>query len=191
MVSGLQEFQREQVKDNEPIRKRLEVLDDLLAENRAQLRRLLDLYLAGDFPKEMLIDRKSRLEEIIDALEREWTGLSAQLEIEAISEEEIQSLRDFAAEVSEGLEQAEEHFETRRRIIEELDVQVTLSVEDGQRVLYARCMLGEHFCTVRSGRAAFSRRKESKHVDCHRGSGIDGAVPMAHHGGSPGCGCGL
>ena len=78
--------------------------------------------------------------------------MSAQLEMESLSEEEIQSLRDFAAEVAEGLQYAEEDFETRRRIIEELDVQVTLSVEDGQKALYARCMPGEHSCTLRPRR---------------------------------------
>ena len=152
MVDGLRDFQQEQAKENKPIQQRLEVLDDLLAENRAQLQRLLELYLSGDFPKEMLVDRKNHLEEMIDALEREWASLNAQLEMESLSEDEIQSLRDFAAEVAEGLQCAEEDFETRRRIIEELDVQVTLSVEDGQKVLYARCMLGEHFCTLRPGR---------------------------------------
>lgn len=37
---------------------RLGVVDDLLADNRRQLGRLLDLYLSGDSPKDVLTDRR-------------------------------------------------------------------------------------------------------------------------------------
>ena len=43
------------------------------------LERALDLYLAGDFPKEMLIDRQARLEKTISGLEHERAGLAAHL----------------------------------------------------------------------------------------------------------------
>jgi hypothetical protein len=39
-------------------------------------------------------------------------------------------------------------FESRRRIIDELDVWATLTVEDGQKVVYARCMLGDEALSI-------------------------------------------
>jgi hypothetical protein len=65
---GLRKYQAQRDKENEPIRARLGVVDDILAENRRQLERLLDVYLAGDFPRELLTDRKSRLETTIRSL---------------------------------------------------------------------------------------------------------------------------
>ena len=70
------------------------------------------------------------------------------METEALSQDHIERIQKFVAEVLEGLEAAEERFETRRRIIEELDVQAILAVEEGQKVVYARCMLGERVLPV-------------------------------------------
>ena len=47
---GLRKHQQEREKTSAPTRERLEVVEDLLTDNRAQLKKLLDLYLAGEFP---------------------------------------------------------------------------------------------------------------------------------------------
>lgn len=46
---------------------------------------------------------------------------------------------DFAADVAQGIEKADHDFETRRRIVEMLDVRLTCAVEQGQLVIYPRC----------------------------------------------------
>ena len=61
----MRKYQVERNKENEPVRTRLEVADDLLAENREQLVRLLDLSQSSEFPKEALTDRKTRFEKAI------------------------------------------------------------------------------------------------------------------------------
>jgi len=86
---GLSEYQAERDRENAPIRERLKVVDDLLADNRAQLERLLDLYLSGEFPKEALTDRKIRLETTISALEKERAGLVAHLEARTLTADQI------------------------------------------------------------------------------------------------------
>jgi site-specific DNA recombinase len=143
LTKGLDEYQAGRDKENEPLRARLRVVNDLLADNRAQLERLLDLYLAGAFPKEMLTERKARLETTIAALERERDALAVQIEERTLTGEQVQTLQEFAARVAEGLADADGDFATRRGIIEDLDVCVTLAVEGGQKVVYARCMLGK------------------------------------------------
>jgi hypothetical protein len=143
LAQGLEEYRAGKDKENEPIRARLAMLESLIADNQKQLEKLLDLYLAGDFPKEMLTERKARLETTIDALGKERTALAASLEAATLTHEQILSIQEFAARITQGMEKAdfEMHFETRRGIIEDLDVTVTLAVEDGQKVAYPRCVL--------------------------------------------------
>ena len=140
---GLWEVHEEREKENEPIRERLVVVDDLVGDNRAQLDRLLDLYLSGEFPKDVLTDRKSRLEKTVLALEEERAGLVAHLEARSLSVEQIETIRDFAAKIGENLEAMDGYFNGMRGLIEVLDVQVTLTVEDGEKVAYARCIFAQ------------------------------------------------
>jgi hypothetical protein len=68
------------------------------------LERLLDLYLSGDFAKEMLTDRKARLETTIAALEKERADLVITLESRTISDAQILTIEKFVKKVAEGLE---------------------------------------------------------------------------------------
>ena len=123
-------------------------MEDLIAENGRQLRKLLDLYLAEDFPKEVLTERKNRLEATIVALERERIGLVNSLEAQMLTDEQINSLREFIAQVGQGLEQAEVDFETKRWIIDMLNLEATLAAENGEKVVYGRCLFGETVLSV-------------------------------------------
>lgn len=143
LEKGLDDYRAERNRENEPFQARLTAVKTLIADNQEQLERLLDLYLAGDFPKEMLTERKTRLESTINALEEERTVLDASLESHTLTEEQIRSIKGFAAKVREGLEIAD--FQTRRRIIETLDVKVTLTVEEKEKVVYIQCVLDDSF----------------------------------------------
>lgn len=138
---GLYKHQAEREKENVPIRERLDVVDDLLDNHRKQLDRLLDLYLTGGFAKDVLTDRKNRLETTIGGLERERAGLVAALDVRTMTEEQIQDILSFTQRVTLGLEEAEHDFDARRRIIELLDVQATLDEEDGVKVAYVSCIV--------------------------------------------------
>jgi hypothetical protein len=46
------------------------------------------------------------------------------------------------------LAKAETDFATRRQIIDLLDVRITLAIEDGQKVAYARCRVGEKAMSI-------------------------------------------
>ncbi len=139
LAQGLASYQAERDHQAAPLRERLGVLDKLIADNHVQLDKLLDLYLSRDFPLEMLTERKTRLSDTIEALEREREELVAQLDADALREEDLQSIHEFASEVAEGLKVADEDFAMRRRIIDMLDVRVTLAIEDGEKIIYPRC----------------------------------------------------
>jgi predicted ATPase len=82
----------------------------------------------------MLTERKAGLEATITALEEERADLTIQLEVVTLTDEQIATITDFAREVSGGLEIADQDFDARRKIMDLLDVQVTLAREGEQKV---------------------------------------------------------
>ena len=152
LARGLSDYQAKCDQENAPLRQRLQIVEDLLAENQTHLDRLLDLYLSGTFSKEMLTERKARLESTIHALERERSSLVTHLETQMLTDEQIQCLQDFATGVARGLKKAKDRFEARRRVIELMDVEMTLLAEGKERIVYARCMLGAKELSIPSSR---------------------------------------
>ena len=141
LAHGLEDYQDEQARRNAPLTERVKVIDSLLADNRAQLGRLLDLYLAGEFARELLTERKIKLEATIGALEREQVNLATHLKAQILTEEQIRTLQDFAGQVSTALAAAEANFAARRQLIEMLNVEGTLALEEDEKVVYVRCLL--------------------------------------------------
>jgi hypothetical protein len=141
--AGAKKRQAEREKEDAPLRERLTVIKDLIAENQKQLERLLDLYLSGDFPREMLTERKNRLEMTIEALEREQVTLVASLEQRTITDEQIESVERFIAKAAECVARAEDDFEAQRHVLEMMDTEVTLTVEDEQKIAHFRGIAGD------------------------------------------------
>jgi site-specific DNA recombinase len=154
LIEGLKDQQAELEGANNPLRERLAVIDSLLADHSRQLEKLLDLYLGSDFSKEMLVERKARLEDTIEALKRERAVLSAQLETRSITDEQVTTITEFARKVARGLEAADKDLDAQRRVIELLDVRATLGIEDGRNVVYIQCMIGEDALQVAPTRSS-------------------------------------
>jgi SMC interacting uncharacterized protein involved in chromosome segregation len=93
--------------------------------------------------KGALAGRKAQLENTINALERE--KLAAQLEAQALTDEQIETIMQFTVKMVKELDKADPDFEKRWRLIEELDVTVRLAVEDGQKVAHVRCLIAIRF----------------------------------------------
>jgi hypothetical protein len=145
IVEGLAAYKREQESNAEPIAAHISTIEGLLIEKRAALQRLLDLYISGEFHRDMLIDKKADLEKTIAELEKEHAALVAGLRAQSISEEQERTLIDFARQISEGLETAETNFKTRRGVIEALGVEARLARQDGIKTIRVRCILGEGY----------------------------------------------
>jgi len=142
LEAALTVFQAEGAKQLTPITERLQTIEALLTDHRGQMERLLDLYVSGGFAKDTLAGRKARIESAIDALEHERAGLRTQLEREQLSDERIAELRAFAADLAHNVDLASARGETRRAVIEALDVRATLAREEGEVVIYATAAFG-------------------------------------------------
>ncbi|MHB8779347.1 MAG: hypothetical protein ACYC6R_16555, partial [Anaerolineales bacterium] len=166
-----------------PIRDRLLVLDDLWQDSKSQLDRVLDLYISGDIPRELLVDKKQQLETTLTSLEKERDDLNLNLETETITEKDIQQIREFALHIAEGLEPGNETFDDRRRVIELLDVGALLTVEDGQKFIDIWCFLGRNKLSIgdptsqneaqaRICRCCNAQNRHRRHHTCRRGPWI-------------------
>ena len=78
VAEGLRNSQSEIERANRAVRERQDIVEAQLAESKAQLAKVLDLYLAGEFPKEMLVERKARLEQTVRDLAVEHADMSKQ-----------------------------------------------------------------------------------------------------------------
>jgi hypothetical protein len=143
LEEGLNAHMAEAENQIHPFRQRLEVVDSLISQNDTELERLIDLYVSGDFPKEALVNRKNELETAIKSLEQEKTKLIDAINERVVTPEQIDIIHEFAARVGEGLENSEGDFAAKKAIIDLLDVRVILTVENGEKIIYAECALGE------------------------------------------------
>jgi site-specific DNA recombinase len=137
----LREYQAHRARENQPLVERRSVVRDLLTEQRAQHKRVVDLYVSGLIEKDDLVERKSRLEATIHALEHEDASLSATLEADTLSDERVEEVVEYAETEAAGLEAADEDFQKRRYLIETLDVRATIVKEGEEYVVYATCRL--------------------------------------------------
>jgi len=145
LKKGLENYLTRAKENYAPLYARLETIDKLIADDTQQLERLLDLYLAGEFPKDLLSERKTRIEKNINRLNQERSELSHNIEQKALTEQEIQDLLGFARTIREELSDVEsqEDQRTKHRILELLGVTVILEVKDGEKLYHASCHLGD------------------------------------------------
>jgi hypothetical protein len=179
LQDGLDEYRDTMEEESAPLHQRLKVVDDLLSDNYSKYDRLLDLYLSGDFPKENLIDHKNRLERTIQSLEEEKKKLTAQIN-KGLTREQEQMVKDFAVRLGKGLSRAEDHFQARRQIIELLNVTAILTPENGQKVAYVSCVLGENVFGLNNKKLDNSNSGGKNSQVASNGFGEDGLNNYQH-----------
>jgi site-specific DNA recombinase len=138
--AGIAEYNEHHEHEQAPIRERLAVVDDLLSDHSAQLQKLLDLYLEGNFPKELLVERRQRLQDTVDALANERVNLVGLLESRGYLPEQLQAMKEYTKEIVAGLDEAEEDIEARKHIVEMLNVYAALVIENEEKVAYVTCV---------------------------------------------------
>jgi len=142
LAEGLRAQQAEAERASQALRDRLTLVEESIAEHDQQIERLLDLYLSSDdFPKELLDEKKAKLTMARQELEKEREGFARHLQQTAIPDARIEEIEEFCRQVGEGLDKAS--FEDKQQILDFLDVRGKLAVEDGQKVVYVRCVIDQ------------------------------------------------
>jgi site-specific DNA recombinase len=148
-----------------PTRERIAVIDDLLADNREQLERVLDLYQhdkskkkSNKMLKDALVDRVDRLQNVIEKLEAERSASVTKLEALTLTADDVRDIETSAVELVEAVEMADSDFEAQRYIIHKLRLEAMLTVENGEKVIYAECLLGKKRLSLLSSTTSNSAR---------------------------------
>ena len=136
-------------KFNQSLYDRLQTVEELIAQNQEKLNRLLDLYLTGDFDREMLVEKQTQIQQIISDLERERGDILINLEESVITDEQIINIEAVAQEIRSKLN-GKKDFDSKRKVLEMMNVSGTLAFEDGEKVIYVQCVLGRDRLSVNS-----------------------------------------
>ena len=136
-------YRERQEEIHRPLIERLQVIKDLIHDNEAQLARLLDLYLVGNFPAELLEERKIRIEQALSGLREERQRIEPQL-AQVFDESNVSSILEFAQSIRAELSEANHDFQAKRRIVQLLNVTGRAVIEDGKKVVYFHCVLGDN-----------------------------------------------
>ncbi|MBN1665455.1 MAG: recombinase family protein, partial [Anaerolineales bacterium] len=146
---SLLEAQEASEKFNQSLYNRLQTVEELIAQNQDKLNRLLDLYLTGDFDREMLVEKQNQIQQIISDLERERGDILINLEESVITDEQIINIEAVAQEIRSKLN-GKKDFDSKRKVLEMMNVSGTLAFEDGEKVIYVQCVLGRDRLSVNS-----------------------------------------
>lgn len=135
MLHGYQDYQRNQRQRHADLYDRIAILDDRISQEQAKADNLLDLFLDNKLPKDMLDQRRHTLDQTLDALRIERATLERQVATVVISDEHIQTLREYGTMVAEEPE-LNSSYEFRRRLVEDLAITGTLVVENEEKILH-------------------------------------------------------
>jgi site-specific DNA recombinase len=122
----------------------LNTITNLLRTKKGELENAIDAYITGQGLTKTILERKANeLEVIIEDLEKKKDKLVDQIEQQNLSLRQIERLQTIALKVTKGIIQADNDFEAQKKIFQYLNVQATLSLLDGKKVVKATCELGD------------------------------------------------
>ncbi|GIK39532.1 MAG: serine recombinase [Chloroflexota bacterium] len=136
-----------QDKNGAMLQSQLEAANSKIAELNQELTELVDVLKAlkkGGKAYAAVLTDIERVEETIAKIEVQQAKIKGQLNQVMLSPEDKDRLRNFAAKVSAGIEEARRDFNLRRAIVDLLDVQVRLVREDGKAIAYVTCILHDY-----------------------------------------------
>lgn len=139
VMSGLQDSQDGSVQENQALLDRLAMIERQIQDQDTQLGKILDLYLSGDFERDMLTERKVRLENNIANLRKEYQETLAMVEKVTLTDSQMTEIQEFCDSIRDRIDTAS--FEEKRQLLEMFDVRGKLTVENYEKVVYVSCLL--------------------------------------------------
>ena len=80
------------------------------------------------------------MQDTVDSLANERVNLVSHLESSAYSPEQLHVMKEYTQEIAAGLDEAEEDFDSRKHIVEMLNVYASLAIEGDEKVAYVTCV---------------------------------------------------
>jgi site-specific DNA recombinase len=141
MLATMQGAQEEQRKVHGELQERIRELDEMIAEQTSELEVLVRDYRKskGTVLFEVMERQANEIAAHIEGLKARKERYRAQLEVHVLSDEEIRSLEEFAAEVRPKLENAP--FELKQLVVERLNFTFELAVENDEKVVYIHWLI--------------------------------------------------
>ncbi len=161
LLQGLEEERRDQRKAEEKLRQSLDRTQRLVEEYDRKLDRLLDnALLADQFGDDMIAAKVKQLKDQRESLVAQMADIQSRIDGAFITEDKIQSVRQFAERVSTGLDVTS--FQEKRRILKILAVRVDCDMlpgEDGRRIVASGCIPTTPIVTTKPSRNCTTRRR--------------------------------
>lgn len=143
LEQGIERYKAQQAAATAPAREQLAIVEKMVSENKHKLKKWREMYVAELIGQEELMEATSPLNQIITSLTRRRDELTATIQAATLDLEEIRAMADYVSslkeEVGEGLDLANDNFTAKRHLIERLNVEATLLVENGEKIVDARC----------------------------------------------------
>lgn len=117
----------------EPILQRLAGIERLIEQNQSKIERILELYLEGEFTKEMLQVHKVQAETAIASLAAERQLAMAEIEAQTMTDEHLQNIKSLLTAIRERLPYGDECIEARADVIAALGIEARLYLKDGEQ----------------------------------------------------------
>ena len=144
LENGIEAYLEAINQQNNPIEQELEIVNNLLFQHNADLdNALLDLKATkSPRAKARIADDLVRLEKQLDGLEKRKQELQNQLEAVNLTADQRISIQEFAARVRTDLATIEDDFESKRELLDLLNLQITLDIIDYKRRGFVTCKIG-------------------------------------------------
>lgn len=145
VIASMREEQASREDIIKPLRDRLETIAELVAENKQKRERALQAYLDGTLGDDllaMLKENAARIDRVLGDLERERAELEARISARAITDQQIESVVEYAESLSGWLEEADRDFAKRRALVERINLTAEFEISGGQRIINLTCDAG-------------------------------------------------
>lgn len=148
LEAAINRYRERREGETSPLRDELKTIEAVIKQSEKELAQAQKDFRAmkdstAKRTKAALLRDIEFIENVLDGQEKQRSVVVNSLEQAAMTEAELQPIRDYAAEVRAGLDIANASFEEKSWLIKKLDVRASLTVEDGQKIAYVECRLGE------------------------------------------------
>jgi regulator of replication initiation timing len=146
LAERLRSIQEDTIRSNQALFERLDIIERQITLTEEQIEELSNSYIGNVFYEELLQEQKVRLDESLTRLLREQMNVTANIQNQVLSDDQIAQITAFQKQIRPNLEDIT--LDQKRQFIEMLDVRCTLGLENGNKVVNIKCRLGQQHLLV-------------------------------------------